>query len=106
MWLRNCWYVIAWEHEIPAVNEEKLFTRKVLNEPILVYRTTEGPIVAIADKCQQLRISQNLMQANRPCVRRSWVAGCADDDDRARDLVLSQRHAGPLHRDGAGGGRA
>ena len=51
MWLRNCWYVIAWEHEIPQAAEDKLFTRKVLNEPILVYRTSHGHMVAIADKC-------------------------------------------------------
>lgn len=51
MWLRNCWYVIAWGHEIPAANEESLFTRKVLNEPILVYRKADGTLVAIADKC-------------------------------------------------------
>jgi vanillate O-demethylase monooxygenase subunit len=51
MWLRNCWYVIAWDHEIPQANDGKLFTRKVLNEPILVYRTSAGEMVAIADKC-------------------------------------------------------
>ena len=51
MWLRNCWYVIAWDHEIPAAEDSKLFTRKVLNEPILVYRTSDGEVVAIADKC-------------------------------------------------------
>ena len=48
MWLRNCWYVIAWEHEIPA---DVLFTRTVLNEPILVYRTRENTIVALEDRC-------------------------------------------------------
>jgi vanillate O-demethylase monooxygenase subunit len=51
MWLRNCWYVIAWDHEIPAAHEDKLFSRKVLNEPILVYRTADGGMTAIADKC-------------------------------------------------------
>jgi phenylpropionate dioxygenase-like ring-hydroxylating dioxygenase large terminal subunit len=51
MWLRNCWYVIAWDHEIPSANSPQLFTRKVLNEPILVYRTHSGSMVALADKC-------------------------------------------------------
>jgi len=31
MWLRNCWYVIAWDHEIPAADSPQLFTRVVLN---------------------------------------------------------------------------
>lgn len=51
MWLRNCWYVIAWEHEIPTAEDARLFTRKVLDEPILVYRSREGRMVALADKC-------------------------------------------------------
>ena len=51
MWLRNCWYVIAWDHEIPSQDEERLFTRKVLNEPIMVYRRRDGEMVAMADKC-------------------------------------------------------
>lgn len=51
MWLRNCWYVIAWDHEIPQACEGKLFTRKVLNEPILVYRTSDGELIALEDRC-------------------------------------------------------
>ena len=51
MWLRNCWYVIAWDHEIPASDSDALFSRKVLDEPILVYRTQANALVAIADKC-------------------------------------------------------
>ncbi len=51
MWAKNCWYVIAWEHEIPAADSPKLFTRKLLNEPILVYRTAQGGLVALEDRC-------------------------------------------------------
>jgi vanillate O-demethylase monooxygenase subunit len=36
MFLRNCWYVIAWDYEVPA---DGLFARTVLNEPIVVFRT-------------------------------------------------------------------
>ena len=48
MWLKNCWYVIAWEHEI---DEDALFTRRVLNEPILVFRTRKGDLTALEDRC-------------------------------------------------------
>ncbi len=51
MWARNCWYVIAWEHEIPSADSAKLFTRTLLNEPILVYRTDEDGLVALEDRC-------------------------------------------------------
>jgi phenylpropionate dioxygenase-like ring-hydroxylating dioxygenase large terminal subunit len=48
MFLRNCWYVIAWDYEIPA---DGLFTRTVLGEPILVFRTSNGGYAALEDRC-------------------------------------------------------
>lgn len=45
--VRNCWYVIAWDHEIPA---DGLFARTVLNEPIILFRTAQG-ITALEDRC-------------------------------------------------------
>lgn len=48
MWVRNCWYVIAWDHEI---SDDALFTRTVLDEPILVYRTEGGELAAMQDRC-------------------------------------------------------
>ncbi len=48
MFLRDCWYVIAWDHEIAA---DALFSRVVLNEPVLVYRLADGRIVALEDRC-------------------------------------------------------
>ncbi|MEO7404588.1 MAG: aromatic ring-hydroxylating dioxygenase subunit alpha, partial [Burkholderiales bacterium] len=35
MFIRNCWYVIAWDHEVPA---NDLFSRTVLGEPVLLFR--------------------------------------------------------------------
>ncbi|MEQ1804447.1 MAG: aromatic ring-hydroxylating dioxygenase subunit alpha [Burkholderiaceae bacterium] len=48
MFIRNCWYVIAWDHEIGA---DALFSRRVLDEPILVYRTSNGALTALEDRC-------------------------------------------------------
>lgn len=61
-WLRDCWYVIAWAHEIPPADSPvaggaaaQLFTRTVLGEPILVYRLADGVapgrLVALEDRC-------------------------------------------------------
>lgn len=51
-WLRDCWYVIAWDHEIPAADDAApLFTRVVLGEPILVLRDARGGVVAMEDRC-------------------------------------------------------
>ncbi|MEO6030457.1 MAG: aromatic ring-hydroxylating dioxygenase subunit alpha [Burkholderiaceae bacterium] len=48
MFVRNCWYVIAWDHEIA---NDALFTRTVLNEAILLFRTQDGRVVALRDRC-------------------------------------------------------
>ena len=46
--LRNCWYVAGWEDEIPA---DGLFHRTLLNESVLFYRTADGRIVAMENRC-------------------------------------------------------
>jgi phenylpropionate dioxygenase-like ring-hydroxylating dioxygenase large terminal subunit len=51
MWIKNCWYVIAWEHEVPPAESADIFLRKVLNEPIVVYRTQAGKLVSLEDRC-------------------------------------------------------
>lgn len=50
-WLRDCWYVVAWEDEIPPADSSELFTRRVLDEPLLVYRQADGGLTALADRC-------------------------------------------------------
>jgi phenylpropionate dioxygenase-like ring-hydroxylating dioxygenase large terminal subunit len=46
--LRNAWYIVAWEDEI---SPDTLFPRTILSEPILFYRTPSGEIVALSDRC-------------------------------------------------------
>jgi phenylpropionate dioxygenase-like ring-hydroxylating dioxygenase large terminal subunit len=51
MFVRNCWYMIAWDHEIPVAQANgAIFSRTVLGEPIVVYRASSG-LVALADRC-------------------------------------------------------
>lgn len=64
--LRDAWYVIAWEHEIPA---EGLFTRTVLNEPVLVYRTADGGMTALADRCCHRLAPLSAGRREGDCVR-------------------------------------
>ncbi|HSV51643.1 MAG TPA: Rieske 2Fe-2S domain-containing protein, partial [Burkholderiaceae bacterium] len=68
MWLRNCWYVIAWNHEIPAADAAELFTRTVLNEPILVYRGNGG-LVALEDRCCHRLAPLSKGRKEGDCVR-------------------------------------
>lgn len=48
MFIRNCWYVAAWDQEVPA---EGLMARTLLGEPVLLYRDTHGRVVALEDRC-------------------------------------------------------
>jgi phenylpropionate dioxygenase-like ring-hydroxylating dioxygenase large terminal subunit len=69
MWLRNCWYVIAWGHEIPAADDHRLFTRTVLGEPVLVYRTAGGDLVALEDRCCHRHAPLSVGRREGDCVR-------------------------------------
>jgi phenylpropionate dioxygenase-like ring-hydroxylating dioxygenase large terminal subunit len=48
MWIRNAWYVAAWSHEISG---DGLLARTIMNEPLVLYRTGNGSVVAMEDRC-------------------------------------------------------
>jgi len=48
MFLKNCWYVAGWDHELI---DGKLLSRMLLNENVLLYRGESGKVVAMNDRC-------------------------------------------------------
>ena len=48
MFMRNAWYVAAWDHE---VTNDKPFGRIILTEPVVMYRKRDGGVVALEDRC-------------------------------------------------------
>ena len=48
MYVRDCWYVAAWGHELTA---EAPIGRTIINEPVAVYRAASGGLVALTDRC-------------------------------------------------------
>lgn len=48
MFLKNCWYVAAWGSEVGRLS---LMRRILLNEPVVLYRRTDGTPVALEDRC-------------------------------------------------------
>jgi phenylpropionate dioxygenase-like ring-hydroxylating dioxygenase large terminal subunit len=46
--LENCWYVAAWDHE---VEPGRALARRLLNQPIALYRTENGEAHALFDRC-------------------------------------------------------
>src|SRR4051794_41880784 len=43
----NAWYAAAWDHEVGR----NLLSKTIANRPIVMYRTTKGRAVALADAC-------------------------------------------------------
>jgi vanillate O-demethylase monooxygenase subunit len=48
MWIANAWYVAAWSHELEA---GRLLARTIIDQPLVLYRTNSGEIVALEDRC-------------------------------------------------------
>ncbi|WP_330212004.1 aromatic ring-hydroxylating dioxygenase subunit alpha [Pseudomonas sp. Z18(2022)] len=46
-YLRNCWYIAGHAEEAT----DKPFARTLLNEPVLIYRTSDGNVVAMDNRC-------------------------------------------------------
>ncbi len=48
MFVRRCWYVAAWGHELA---QGTLISRTIINEPLVLYRVQDGGVVALEDRC-------------------------------------------------------
>ena len=66
MFIRNCWYVAAWDIEVPP---QGLLARTLLNEPVLLYRDTRGRVVALEDRCCHRAAPLSLGRQEGDCVR-------------------------------------
>jgi phenylpropionate dioxygenase-like ring-hydroxylating dioxygenase large terminal subunit len=45
--VQNAWYIVAWNREVGR----NLLARRICDEPILLYRLTDGTPVALEDLC-------------------------------------------------------
>jgi len=66
VFIRNCWYVAAWDHEIPV---DGLFARTVIGEPLVLHRTAAGEIVALEDRCCHRLAPLSKGRKEGDCVR-------------------------------------
>src|SRR3546814_6071735 len=46
-YLRNTWYAVAWSDEVG----DQPFGRKVIEEPLALYRTSDGTLHVLRDMC-------------------------------------------------------
>ena len=53
MFLKNTWYVAAWDHEVEA---GALVHRKILGEAVVLFRTRDGQVKALEDSCPHRKL--------------------------------------------------
>jgi vanillate O-demethylase monooxygenase subunit len=66
MFIRNAWYVAAWSHEVAR---DRLFSRTVIGEPLLIYRRQDGTIVVLEDRCCHRHAPLSRGRQEGDCVR-------------------------------------
>ena len=83
MFIRNCWYVVAWDHEIPA---DALFSRTVIGEPLLLHRTAAGEVVALEDRCCHRLAPLSKGRKEGDCVRCGYHGLLFDAEGRCIEV--------------------
>ena len=76
MYLRNRWYCAAVSDELGTAPLGRIF----LDEPVVMYRKTDGGIVALEDRCCHRRapLSKGKIEgANIRCGQKGWSARTA-----------------------------
>jgi phenylpropionate dioxygenase-like ring-hydroxylating dioxygenase large terminal subunit len=66
MFIKNIWYVAAWDKE---VTQEGLFSRTITGVPVLMYRKEDGGIIAMEDRCCHRGAPLSVGRREGDCVR-------------------------------------
>ena len=66
MFVKNTWYVAAWDNE---VGDEGLFSRTIIGVPVLMYRDSAGRLVALEDRCCHRGAPLSVGRREGDCVR-------------------------------------
>src|SRR5689334_21222064 len=88
--VRNAWYVAAWAHEITP---ERLAGVSVLNEPIVLWRSAEGKLVALEDRCVHRLAPLSLGRCERDRLRCSYHGLLYDRDGKVVEIPGQERIA-------------
>ena len=66
IFLKNCWYVAAWDHEL--IDGTKL-ARTILEKPVVIYQGESGQVVALADRCCHRGAPLSMGRIEGDCIR-------------------------------------
>jgi len=64
--LKNCWYVAAWDYELAA---GKLLARTILEQPLVIYKGESGKAVALDNRCAHRGAKLSNGRLEGDCVR-------------------------------------
>lgn len=66
IFLRNCWYVAAWDHEL--IDGRKL-ARTILEKPVVLFRGHSGRYIALDDRCCHRGAPLSMGRIEGDCLR-------------------------------------
>ena len=66
IFLKNCWYVAAWDHELL---DGKKLARTILEKPIVLYRGESGRYIALDDRCCHRGAPLSMGRVEGDCIR-------------------------------------
>lgn len=104
MWIKNCWYIAGFAQEVG----QKLLARKLLNQAVILWRTSQNKLVAMEDRCPHRlvplslgEIVQDQVQCGYHGLRFNAQGGCThvpgqDTLPKAAQVKLfpvAERHA-------------
>jgi vanillate O-demethylase monooxygenase subunit len=66
MFIKNAWYVVAWDYEVLA---DTILERSILGESVIVYRTAAGAPVILENRCCHRAAPLALGRKEGDCIR-------------------------------------
>jgi len=66
MFIKNAWYAGAWGHEVTT---DGMLSRKILGKTLLFFRTSEGRVTTLRDRCSHRFAPLSLGRREGDCVR-------------------------------------
>ena len=94
MFLWNCWYAAAWEHEF---DDETKLARTFLEKPVVIYRGASGDFIALDDRCCHRAAPLSMGRVEGDCIR-CMYHGMKYGPDGVCVEIPGQDTIGPNHR--------
>lgn len=100
MFLRNAWYVAAWDHEIG----EGLHSLKLLGEQVVLFRQPDGRVAALEDACPHRKLPLSLGKLKQGQIECGYhgltfdcQGACTHAPGMARPPTAARVRAYPVH---------